>query len=218
MFENDRIKGIIFDCYGTLINVNTDENSFETYDMVSKWLQYHGVKISPDDLKEGYFNKVKAVMEGSGEEYPEIKIEEIFADICGENSIWEISAGELGIEASRVFRSASLRRLEVFQESIDIIENNPDIRMCIVSNGQRVFSEQELRFLELSDYFDFVIFSSDHGYKKPDSRLFEHALKRLEFEPREVLSLGDTPENDIVPPQELGMKAMHISDAWKMLP
>jgi putative hydrolase of the HAD superfamily len=41
------------------------------------------------------------------------------------------------------------------------------------------------------------------------------ALDRLGLEPWEVLSIGDTPENDIYPPQSLGMNAMLISDVWK---
>lgn len=79
------------------------------------------------------------------------------------------------------------------------------------------FSELELRFLGLYDYFDFVIFSSDVGYKKPDLRLFMTALKRmeLELEPKCVLSLGDSYENEILPARKLGMRAMTIEEAWK---
>ncbi len=57
--------------------------------------------------------------------------------------------------------------------------------------------------------------SSDHCIKKPDTRLFKLALDRLGLEPWEVLSIGDTPENDIYPPQSLGMNAIHIWEAWK---
>jgi putative hydrolase of the HAD superfamily len=57
--------------------------------------------------------------------------------------------------------------------------------------------------------------SSDYYIKKPDSRLFKMALDKLGLEPCEVLPIGDTPENDIYPPQSLGMNAMLISDARK---
>lgn len=217
MFENHQIKGLIFDCYGTLIDIKTEENNPSTYDMVSKWLRYHGVKIGPDTLKEEYLGKVNAKMENSEEKFPEIKVEEIFAEICAENTMWDINAQALGIETSKVFRSASLRRLDILQQSVALIVKHFYMPMCIVSNGQRVFSEQELRFLGLYDHFDFVIFSSDLGYKKPDHRLFKQALERLGLEPDQVLSIGDTVENDIIPPQELGMKAMHIMDAWEIL-
>jgi len=57
--------------------------------------------------------------------------------------------------------------------------------------------------------------SSDYYIKKPDTKLFKMSLDRLALEPGEVLSLGDRPENDIHPPQNLGMNAILISDAWE---
>jgi putative hydrolase of the HAD superfamily len=36
------------------------------------------------------------------------------------------------------------------------------------------------------------------------------------WEPEEVLCIGDNFENDIVPSVRLGMKAMHIKEAWKL--
>jgi putative hydrolase of the HAD superfamily len=156
-------------------------------------------------------------MKDSKEIYPEVRVEEIFAEICLENAIWKIEEKSLGIETSRVFRAASIRKLRPFPQSIKLIEHCINIPKCIISNGQRVFSELELRFLGLYDYFDFVIFSSDVGYKKPDLRLFMTALKKMELElaPKCVMSLGDSYENEILPARKLGMQAMTIQEAWK---
>ncbi|WP_370572498.1 HAD family hydrolase [Methanomethylovorans sp.] len=217
MFEISEIKGMIFDCYGTLIDIDTDENDYYTYDTVSKWLKYKGVKIDPDSLKSEYNSKIRDKMEASKEQHPDIRVEEIFADICGENAIWKSDTMYLGIETSKVFRSASLRRLHPFRESIAILNKYDNVPKCLVSNGQRVFSEKELRFLGLYEFFDHVIFSSDLRYKKPDPRIFKIALDRLNLKPGEVLSIGDTVENDIIAPQEMGMQAMHIHDAWRAL-
>jgi putative hydrolase of the HAD superfamily len=89
-----------------------------------------------------------------------------------EHAIWKIDIKKLGEEASKTFRAASMRKLNPFPQSIRLIEQNINLPKCIVSNGQRVFSELELRFLGLHDYFEFVIFSSDVGYQKPDLRIF----------------------------------------------
>ncbi|WP_321417554.1 HAD family hydrolase [uncultured Methanomethylovorans sp.] len=217
MFESSEIKGMIFDLYGTLIDIRTDEHDFYTYDTVSKWLQYKGVKIDPEVLKSEYYSKIAERMAVSKEQYPEVRVEEIFADICSENAIWKSDTNYLGIETSKVFRSASLRRMRPFEESMKILKRYNAIPKCLVSNGQRVFSEKELRFLGMYKYFDHVIFSSDVRYKKPDHRIFKIALDRLNLKPGEVLSIGDTVENDIVAPREMGMEAMHIYDAWLSL-
>ncbi len=34
------IKGVIFDCYNTLIDIKTDDDSIDTYRQVSNWLIY----------------------------------------------------------------------------------------------------------------------------------------------------------------------------------
>jgi len=217
MFESSGIKGMIFDLYGTLIDIRTDEDDFYTYDTVSKWLQYKGVKIDPEVLKSEYHSKIADRMAVSKEQYPEIRVEEIFAEICNENAIWKSDTTYLGIETSKVFRSASLRRMRPFEESLKILLRYKDIPKCLVSNGQRVFSEKELRFLGLYEHFDHVIFSSDVRYKKPDPRIFKIALNRLKLKPDEVLSIGDTVENDVITPREIGMEAMHVYDAWASL-
>jgi putative hydrolase of the HAD superfamily len=216
-FESYQVKGIIFDCYQTLIDIHTDEHCLETYEVISRWLAYQGVKIEPKKLWDTYMFKVSDRMGHSKEIYPEIKIEEIFAEICRENSIWKIDEERLGIETSRVFRAASIRKLRPFPQSVKLIEHCINVPKCIVSNGQRVFSELELRFLGLYDYFDFIIFSSDVGYQKPDLRLFMTALKGLglQLEPKLVMSIGDSDENELIPSRKLGMHSMNIEEAWK---
>jgi putative hydrolase of the HAD superfamily len=217
MFESSGIKGIIFDLYGTLIDIRTDEDDFYTYDTVSKWLQYKGVKIDPEVLKSEYHSKIADRMAVSKQQYPEVRVEEIFAEICNENAIWKSDTTYLGIETSKVFRSASLRRMRPFEESLTILQRYKDIPKCLVSNGQRVFSEKELRFLGLYEYFDHVIFSSDVRYKSLILVSSIIALDRLKLKPDEVLSIGDTVENDVITPREMGMEAMHVYDAWASL-
>jgi putative hydrolase of the HAD superfamily len=216
-FESCQIKGVIFDCYQTLIDIHTEEHNLETYRVLSSWLSYQGVKISPEKLWETYLHKAKEKTYSSKERYPEIRVEEIFAEICQENSVWKIDERSLGVETSKVFRAASIRKLQLFPQTIKLIDHCINIPKCIISNGQRVFSELELRFLGLYDYFDFVIFSSDVGYKKPDLRLFMTALKRLglQLESKCVISIGDSYENEIIPARKLGMRSMHIEEAWK---
>ena len=41
--ELEGIKGIIFDCYNTLIDIKTDDDSIDTFRPVCNWLIYQGV-------------------------------------------------------------------------------------------------------------------------------------------------------------------------------
>ncbi|KUG19631.1 hypothetical protein ASZ90_010642 [hydrocarbon metagenome] len=211
----DTIKGVVFDCYDTLIEISTDEESIATYELVSTWLLYQGVRISPDRLHKTYRQMVQESLNRSRERYPEIRIEKIFSDICRDYRLWEIDEQQLGVQVARLFRAASLRRLRSIRQSERLLEVFSGLPKGLVSNGQRVFSEMELRALSLLDHFDAVIFSSDEGCKKPSPRIFQSALKQLGLSPGEVLVIGDSFENDIIPALKLGMQALFVEDAWK---
>jgi len=209
------VKGVIFDCYKTLIDIKTDEKDLKTYEPVSKWLMYHGVNISPQDLMNEYRGRCKEELERRGEWHSELKVEDVFSKIIRQHASWPVNDVNIGIEASRLFRSASVKRLKAFPQTYRLLEKLKGYPLGIVSNGQRVFSELELRQLGLYGYFRFVIFSSDFGYKKPDSRIFMAGASQLGLGPNEILYIGDSYENDINPSRGLGMKAMHTEDAWR---
>lgn len=210
------IKGLIFDLYNTLIDIKTDEDSSSTYEPISKWLIYQGVRISSDELRSEYKRLVKEDMENRWEKYPEVRVEEVFANICRSHAVWNIDESRIGAEASRAFRAGSLRRLQLFPQTLPLLGELEGVPKVIVSNGQRVFSELEMRYLGIYDRFSHVVFSSDFGHKKPDPRIVLEGARLLELEPEETMFIGDNFDNDIVPSTKLGMKAMHIEEAWRL--
>ena len=209
------VKGVMFDCYKTLIDIKTDEKDMKTYEPVSRWLMYNGVNISPQDLMNEYRWRCKEELEKRCERHGELKVEDVFRKICRRHTSGPINDLTVGIEAARLFRAASVRRLRPFPQSVRLLEKLKGYPLGIVSNGQRVFSEQELRHLGLYGYFNFVIFSSDFGYKKPDSRIFMAGAGNLGLPHHEILYIGDSWDDDINPSRGIGMKAMHIEDAWR---
>ena len=211
------IKGIIFDLYNTLIDIDTDEDSIHTYEAVSKWLIYQGVKISAENLKNDYKRMAKEEMKAKWEKYPEIRVDEIFAAICKSHALRDIDEVRMGVETARAFRAGSLRRFQLFPQTPHILEELKSYPKVIVSNGQRSFSEQEMKYLGLYEQFSHVIFSSDFGHKKPDPRIFLEAAKLMGREPEEIMCIGDSFDNDIAGSSRLGMKAMHIEEVRKLL-
>jgi len=209
------VAGVLFDCYGTLIDVLTDEHDIRTYRCLSRWLLYQGVEIAPESLRECYLRRVQEAANRTGERYPEVRVEEVFAGICAEHGMCEVDFGRLGAEAARTFRAASLRRLGVIGKSRRLLNLFGTKRLGVVSNGQRVFSEREMRVLNLYDLFEFVIFSSDLGYQKPDLRVYAAALYRIGHRTPDVLFIGDIYEDDVFAPRRLGMQALHVEEAWR---
>ncbi len=74
--------------------------------------------------------------------------------------------------------------------------------------------------LRIGDYAldtgtDFPIFCSDNLGKdtKPSPAAFERLLEVVDAEPGQVVYVGDSLKKDVIPPLELGMKAVHVT--WK---
>ncbi|TAJ45889.1 HAD family hydrolase [Methanofollis fontis] len=210
------MRGVLFDCYDTLIDISTDERSIRPYEALSSWVSYQGVRICPDELREEYRRRIGEAMEGTEEDYPEIRVEDIFAGICRDYAVWPIDTAMTGILLARSFRAATVRKICAFPRSRHLLSALNAYPLGIVSNGQRVFSEIELRMFGLFPFFQTVVFSSDVGYKKPDERIFRTALQRLHIEPHEGLFIGDSQKNDVLPSRRLGLQALHINEAWSL--
>ena len=64
--------------------------------------------------------------------------------------------------------------------------------LAVVTDGQSAWARAELHRVGLDGYFDPVVVSGDHGYRKPDRRLFEHALSRTSGWPPSTPSTSAT--------------------------
>ncbi|MCZ6574587.1 MAG: TIGR02253 family HAD-type hydrolase [Planctomycetota bacterium] len=82
-----------------------------------------------------------------------------------------------------------------------------NLLLGVVSDGITVKQAEKLVRLGLSDAFspDAIFISEDMGVSKPNPKLFKMASKRIGVEPKEVLYVGDNPQNDIDPAHEAGM-------------
>ncbi len=75
------------------------------------------------------------------------------------------------------------------------------------------FHKRELERFGLSDYFDFTIFSSAVGIRKPAPEIFERARKSADLTADRILFVGDRPDVDIV-----GAAAAGFATVWKYHP
>jgi putative hydrolase of the HAD superfamily len=79
------------------------------------------------------------------------------------------------------------------------------LRMGVVTDAPRFKAYQRLDAAGLTDFFDLVVTSTDHGEAKPAERPFREALELLAMKPPEVLMVGDWPERDMAGAAALGM-------------
>lgn len=94
---------------------------------------------------------------------------------------------------------------------IDIKERYP---MALVSNFYGNLNTV-LEEFGLKDMFDCVIESASVGIRKPDPRIFTLGTEALGLEPGEVVVVGDSLKNDIVPAMEIGCRTAWLKgETW----
>lgn len=85
-----------------------------------------------------------------------------------------------------------------------LLELKQRARLAVVSNFygnlQTVLEE-----LNLADLFDVVTDSTVVGIRKPDPRIFAVTIEQMNAKPENVIVVGDSMKNDILPAQELGV-------------
>lgn len=84
------------------------------------------------------------------------------------------------------------------------------LRLAVVSNWDPRLPEL-LDRLGLAPSFDALVYSSEVGVEKPDPRIFEEALRRLEVAAGMALHVGDGRLEDVEGAQAVGMRALHLT-------
>ncbi len=204
------IRAILFDINGTLTDILTNEADDTAYRTTANYLSYYGVDISQDTLKENFFRLNRQQRKMSSEEYPEFDSQAIFADIIS-NYRTRFIADEstLAKTASVVYRSATRYKLELYSGVWDVLSNlSRQYQLAAVSDGQSLWAEPELKAVKLDRFFKFVLVSGDFGYRKPDRRLFDNAVKKLGCQPDEVIYVGNDMYRDVYGAQKAGLKTV----------
>jgi len=85
------------------------------------------------------------------------------------------------------------------------------LRIGLISN----FDDSETGHLIMADtgirdLFDAVIISADTGYRKPNPLIFKQILGMMRLEASDILFVGDTPHDDVLGSQGVGMHSAWI--------
>ncbi len=203
-----RRKAVIFDLYGTLIDIQTDEQDPWLYGVLSQYLSYYMVRIQPEELRKAYVEEVRISLGQSLQKYPEVNVYNIFRSIM--DRYGRGNYGKPAISAiAMLFRSLSRKRFGAFPGAHDAISRlSRRYRVAAVSDAQWVFTDTEMEMLGFTRFFKTRVLSSRLGYKKPDPRLFEMALKSLQVRPEDAVYVGDNPEKDLRGARAAGMKCV----------
>jgi putative hydrolase of the HAD superfamily len=209
------IKGIIFDINGTLTDIHTNEWIYDVYRVISNLLSYQGIFLTPNAVKELYFQIIKEQRAEHTELHPEFDAVAIFRKIVTQHatdftrSLSPEKLEQLPLLLAETYRAASRFRLQLYPGVLDVLRQlQPKFHLAAITDAQVAYALPELNAVGLSGIFDPIIVSGSFGYRKPDKRLFTTALTALKMQPSEVLFVGNDMYRDVLGGQEVGIKTV----------
>lgn len=218
-------KNYIFDLYGTLVDIRTDEEKEELWEKLAQFYGYYGAVYTAKELKNAYKRltgqKEEALRQEMGsdaglkkddthEAHPEIEIEEVFLALFTEKGV-EADL-ELAVHAGQFFRILSTEYIRLYDGAKELLAALRDKgkKVYLLSNAQRIFTAYELRLLGLEPYFDDIFLSSACKVKKPDARFFHLLLDKHHILPEESIMIGNDAVSDIRGAKEVALHTFYI--------
>ena len=204
---------LIFDLYGTLVDIHTEEDD-TVWKKTALYFGYYGAHYSGADLKAAFQTAMAEKQAKAGQSYecfPDLPFEPVFAQLFRDKGVAE-NADTLGLNASQLFRIASTDYIRLYPGVTDALTalRQKGYRLWLLSNAQRVFTAFELEALGLAPYFDGIYISSDYGCRKPDIRFFHALIQEQQLDIKTCLMIGNDLNTDIAGAKNAGLDTLYM--------
>ena len=207
-----RVKLVTFDVTGTLLQFRT--SVYEQYAQAGKKF---GIAADPEILKSNFKEEWRRL----SEKHPNYGR---FTGLLWEGWWVNMVKGTFKSYAKsheddvNISKTAEylLRHFQTSQAWVvsknaeDLLEflKTSDVKLGIISNYDSRL-HRILKALDINHYFDFVLTSYEVGCEKPDPRIFEAALKKVnEVNKEEIIHIGDDVRLDYFGAKSMGWQAL----------
>lgn len=219
-----RYETYIFDLYGTLVDIHTEEESETVWEKLALFYGYYDALYKPEELRQAFLNLVagreaeqKKEMEAgqcreadAHEAFPEVAIEQIFLELFERKGVKADMT--LAVHAGQFFRILTTEYIKLYEGAKELLAALKEAggRLYLLSNAQRIFTEYELHTLGIASYFEDIFISSSCGVKKPDERFFRMLLDKHCIDVSKAIMIGNDMNTDIRGAKQVGLSAFYI--------
>lgn len=206
-------RNYIFDFYGTLADIRTDEDDLRLWQKMSEIYGAMGADYNPGELQQA-FRRLELEEKGRlGGEDGEPNLTKVFAMLYHEKKAFcDASQARMTAITFRALSRRFLRAYDGVEELLGELRNRGR-RVYLLSNAQADFTRPEIEMLGLTRFFDGIFLSSEQGCKKPSPLFFRKLLERYRLEPSESIMVGNDGAADIAGAQGVGLDTLYIHTA-----
>ena len=126
-----------------------------------------------------------------------------------------------------IARALSSSHMQLLADATDIPSTHCELladtqqcyRVALVSNFDHAATARHILERDgATEYFEHIVISDEHGWRKPHPRIFIDTLTDLGVEPRDALFVGDSPQDDIRGASGVGMDVAWVNAQDAPLP
>lgn len=210
-----RYQNYIFDLYGTLVDIHTEENKPALWDTLARFLLMKGLSVRADRLHGDYLHLCNqaqrkkeaeiAAKNRTGPAEPDLLL--VWKQLCPAMSVQELQ------DLACLFRTLSIEKLRLYDGAWELLAQlrYAGKRVYLLSNAQECFTLPELRLLDLPGCFDGILLSSQAGVKKPSPEFYGQLLKKYRLDPEKSLMIGNDDVADCHGAAAVGLDSLYIS-------
>jgi len=192
MKNEKKMKGIIFDFWGTLVENGTYSPIKQTFKILNVRMPFSAFveKFERIFMTKKYASKAeafKAVCKG-------------FNLDCNDSVIEKL----IGLWNKNMLLAKPYDETEIVLKGL----KEKGIKLALAPNAPEQSIEPILEKFNLAQYFDVIMFSFEEGLIKTDKAFFEKAAKKLGLDKKDVMVVGDSIQSDIKGAENAGIKAI----------
>lgn len=206
--DKSKIKCVLFDLGSTLIeyeNTPWDQMSLMALQAGYKYLQR---VIDPfpsyENITIEYMKIRDKNRELSGRTLKEWNVPDKIAELFEAVSIKNDK--EIVSEFFSHYYKIIADQLTIFDDTVEVLEQLKEAGLKIGLVSNTIFPESyhklDLEKFGIIDYFDFMIFSSSFGYRKPHRLIYDKAIELSGLKADQSIFIGDRYEEDYLGPRE----------------
>ncbi|MBQ6235093.1 MAG: HAD family hydrolase [Clostridia bacterium] len=209
-----RFTDYIFDLYGTLADVCTNEAPAVFWEGAASDAESYGAHYTGEALRRDYLRlcvdevRLRALtLPDVPEAFIEPELLNVFKRLLSEHGADEARAEAFALS----FRRRSTLWLKPMPHALETLDalRKSGARTFLLSNAQSCFTVRELDALHLTHRFDGILLSSDAGMKKPYRGLYELLLSRYGIGRKTAVMVGNDAVADIGGADAVGLMSFY---------
>ena len=173
------MKTYIFDLYGTLNDIHTEQHNHKVWKALSDMYACYGAIYTPEQFKQAYlkcnkeeWDRVEALHPDT---YIDIQFKNVFKRLYDEAPMHKevLRVQDMGtwlLFVETEFRRLTRVRCKPYLNTIKTLQTlkQQGHQIILLSNAQRSFALVEMGICDLIPYFDYMYISADYGIRKLD--------------------------------------------------